>query len=203
MTIRSMALVVTVVAVVACPPSRASAQPAGAQTGSQSTPAPQGRGQMGPRGGMRGGAGAGAQMSPAEFERWVDSYVLLQAQETLQLSDAQYPAFLQRLKALQDARRTYLRTRRQSVAALPRLLQASPVDQSQVRDRLKAIRDLDARWAVDLPALTDALDQGLDLTQQARLRVFLQTVERRSLDLMFNARQRARGGMPGDPGPVR
>lgn len=200
MTIRSVALVVAVAAVMACP---ASARQAGAQTGSQPPPAQQGRGPMGPRGGMRGGAGAGGQMAPAEFERWVDSYVLLRAQEMLVLSDAQYPAFVQRLKALQDARRTYLRTRRQSVAALPRLLQASPVDESQVRDRLKAIRDLDARWAVDLPKLTDALDQGLDLTQQARLRVFLQTVERRSLDLMFNARQRARGGMPGDPAPIR
>ena len=63
-------------------------------------------GQQGPRSGTEGrdawrGGGAG-QMTPAELERWLDSYVLLQAQETLKLTDAQFPRFVQRLKALQE-----------------------------------------------------------------------------------------------------
>jgi Spy/CpxP family protein refolding chaperone len=166
-----------------------SAQPPGAQRG----------GQPGMRAGMRGGAGAGA-LTPAELERWLDSYILLQAQETLKLTDAQFPRFVQRLKTLQETRRRNLQARRQLINSLAPLLQATPVDESQVRERLKELRELNARSAEELQKAYDGVDEVLDPAQQARFRLFEEAAERRKIELLMRARQR--GGQQGQPGPA-
>ena len=142
-------------------------------------------------------------MTPAELERWVDSYVLLQAQETLKLTEAQFPKFVQRLKALQDQRRRYLQSRRQIVGTLGGLLRATPVDEAVLRERLKAIHDLDIRSAEDLQKSRDAIDDVLDVAQQARFRLFEEAVERRKINLLMRARQGARRGIQGDPIGIR
>lgn len=179
----------------------ASARQTGTQgAGQQALPpgrGPQGAGPQGMGPGMRGGLG---QMTPAELERWVDSYVLLQAQEALKLSDAQYPQFVQRLKALQDQRRRYLQMRRQMIATLGGLLKATPVDEAALRERLKAIHDLDVRAAAELQTLRGAIDEVLDVPQQARFRLFEEAVERRKIELLMRARMGARRGVQGGPG---
>ena len=53
----------------------------------------------------RGMDDRGRGVAPAELQRLFDAYVVLQAQQQLQLRDEQYPQFLSRLKALQDIRR--------------------------------------------------------------------------------------------------
>lgn len=150
---------------------------------------PQGGRQQGPRAGMR--AGAGPVVAPAELERWLDAYVLLQAQDTLKLTDAQFPRFLQRLKALQELRRRQLRERRQTLATLGSLMRATPFDEAAARERLKALRDLDLRSFDDLQKARAAVDEVLDVQQQARFRLFEEAVERRKIDLLMRARQRA------------
>ncbi len=152
--------------------------------------------------GRQGGRGAAADapvVTPLELERWFDSYVLLQAQDTLKLSDGQFPRFLPRLKSLQDTRRRNLQARRQVVNALGRLLKATPFDEAQTRDQLKALRELDIRAAEDLQKTYDALDEVLDVVQQARFRVFEEVVERRKINLLMRARQGASDA--GRPGP--
>ena len=151
------------------------------------------------RQGGRGAAGNAPVVTPLELERWFDSYVLLQAQDTLKLSDAQFPRFLPRLKALQDTRRRNLQARRQVLNALGRLVKATPFDEAQTRDQLKALRELDTRAAEDLRKTYDALDEVLDAVQQARFRIFEEVVERRKIDLLLRARQRASDA--GRPGP--
>src|SRR5690349_13516153 len=48
---------------------------------------------------------AGAEgVSPGEIQRLFDAYVVMQAQDQLQLTDEQYPKFLARVKVLQSAR---------------------------------------------------------------------------------------------------
>lgn len=148
---------------------------------------------------MRAGMGAGA-LTPAELERWLDSYILLQAQETLTLTDAQFPKFLQRLKTLQETRRRNLQARRQLVNSLGPLLKATPVDDAQVRERLKELHDLTARSADELQKAYDGIDEVLDPTQQARFRLFEQAAERRKIELLMRARQR--GGQQGQAGPA-
>jgi hypothetical protein len=141
---------------------------AGTMAWAQQEPAPRGAGR---------GAGANPPvLTPAELERWFDSYVLLQAQDTLQLSDAQFVRVLPPLKALQGA--------------MGGLLKANPLDEAALRVQLKALRDLEIRSADEVRRACDALDEVLDIRQQARFRMFEEQVERRKIDLLMKARQR-------------
>ncbi len=176
-----------------------SAGPAGAQQAPRQGPPPGGR-QQGPRAGMRAGAGA---ITPGELERWLDSYVAMQAQERLKLTDAQYAPFLQRLKALQDVRRRNLQERRQILSELGKSVNSTPIDEAGVRERLKALHDLDLKSAAALQRARDAIDEVLDLQQQARFHLFEEAVERRKIELLMLARQRAGQGGPGAQSPIR
>lgn len=198
MNLKPLVLAGSLVMAWSWPVAFASAQQAGTQGGVRQGRGPQGAGRAGMQGGMRAGAGAGA-LTPAELERWLDSYVLLQAQETLKLTDAQFPRFVQRLKALQATRRQNLQARRQLVNSLGPLLKATPVDDAQLRERLKALRELNARSAEELQKAYDGIDDVLDVTQQARFRLFEEVAERRKIELLMRARQR--GGQPGQPVP--
>jgi hypothetical protein len=140
----------------------------------------------------RGGRGGGAQaLTPVELERWFDSYVLVQAQDALKITDAQYPRFLDRLRALQATRRRNAAARRQILGAIGRQMKATPVDDAGIREQLKALREVEVRAADDLRKAYDALDETLEPVQQARFRVFEQAVERRQIELLMKARERA------------
>jgi hypothetical protein len=148
------------------------------------------------RGNRRGAppAGNGANVpsgvSPAELQRLFDAYVVMQAQQELQLTDEQYPQFLSRVKALQEARRRSAGERLRVLAQLRRLTQPQDgTDDAQIRTQLKALDDLDARAAVDIRQALDALNQVLDVRQQARFRLFEEQMERRKVELLMRARQ--------------
>jgi hypothetical protein len=71
-------------------------------------------------------------------------------------------------------------------------------DENAVRERLKALRDDDDRAAAELRRAYDAVDEILDVRQQARFRIFEEMIERRKLDLLMRARQgSARRNGPG------
>jgi hypothetical protein len=150
--------------------------------------------------GGRGAAGAGQALTPVELERWLDSYVLIQAQDALKITDAQFPRFLQRLNALQATRRRHAAARRQILATIGRQLRATPVDEAGMREQLKALRELDVRAADEGRKAYDALDEALEPVQQARFRLFEQQVERRQIELLMKARERA--GETGRQGPT-
>jgi hypothetical protein len=135
-------------------------------------------------------------LSPGEVVAMLDAYALVQAQETLQLNDAQYAPFVARLKKLQETRRRNQRAHNQIVQELRKLAgpqAAPPFDEAAIRDRLKALRELDDRGAVELRRAYEGLDEVLDVHQQARFRMFEEMIERRKLDLLLRARQRAAG----------
>jgi hypothetical protein len=135
------------------------------------------------------------EISAGEIQRWFEAYALVQAQEALQLTDAQYARFVTRLKTLQEARRRNQQARNQIMQDL-RLLtnpqNTTPVDEASVRDRLRALRDLDERSAAELRKAYDGVDEILDVRQQARFRLFEEQMERRKLDLLMRARQNAK-----------
>lgn len=139
------------------------------------------------------------ELSPVEVVAMLDAYALVQAQEALQLNDSQYGTFVGRLKNLQETRRKNQRARNQLVQELRKLTapQVATLDEAAVRERLKALRDLDERSASDLRRAYDSLDEVLDLRQQARFRIFEEMVERRKMDLLMRARQRAARGRDG------
>lgn len=118
-----------------------------------------------------------------------DAYALMQAQEQLQIGEGQFSQFLTRYKALQDVRRRTLQERARAIGELRRLLNQPQPDDSQIRDRLKALQDIDARGAADEKKGYDAIDQVLDLRQQAKFRIFEEVMERRKLELVGRARQ--------------
>jgi Spy/CpxP family protein refolding chaperone len=142
---------------------------------------------------------AAGQLSPGEVVAMLDAYAVVQAQETLQLNDAQYGQFVTRLRKLQETRRQSQQARNRIVQELRQLAGAQatpPFDENAIRERLKALRDLDDRAAADLRRAYDALDEVLDARQQARFRIFEEMIERGKLDLLMRARQGAarRGG---------
>ena len=140
-------------------------------------------------------------ISLIELQRLFDAYFIIQAQDALKIDDAKFTDILPRLKALQDVRRRHDQERRQAVGALAKLTApAAVIDEAQVRDKLRALQELESRAAADLRKAYDAIDQGLDVRQQARFRVFEQNMERRKLELMLRAR---RAQTPGAAGPGR
>jgi hypothetical protein len=130
-------------------------------------------------------------LSPREVQRLFDAYVAMQAQERLQLSDAQYPQFLPRLKALLEIRRRTLQTRLAMLVELGRA-SAGAGDERVLRETLARLKAFDERSALELRQAYEAIDQVLDVRQQARFRVFEDQVERRKVELLMRARQNIR-----------
>ena len=147
---------------------------------------------QGGQSGRSAGPGEEAVVSPAEVQRMFDSYALMQAEQQLKIRDDQFPRFLTRFKTLQDIRRSALQQRNRRLAELRRLLNASPLDEAAIRDQLKGLDDEDVRAQADVKKAYEAIDQVLDLQQQARFRVFEEMMERRKLELVARARQQNR-----------
>lgn len=145
-------------------------------------------------------------MTPAEIQRLFDAYLLIEAQQALALSDEQYPQFLTRLRTLQEARRRSQQERIQLMGQLQRLtnprLQQRP-DDALIRERLTALQDLESRTASEMRRAYAAVDEVLDVRQQARFRVFEEQIERRKIELLLRARQGNRPNQPGANPPVR
>ena len=105
---------------------------------------------------------AGA-LSPGEVVAMLDAYAVVQAQEALQLNDSQYAPFVSRFKKLQDARRRNQQAHNQIIQQLRRLAgpqATAPVDEAAIRERLKALHELDDRSALELRRAYDAMYSG-------------------------------------------
>jgi hypothetical protein len=154
-------------------------------------PLPVRAGQAGPRVAPAPGPLAEEGVTPAEIQRLFDAYVVMQAQQELQLSDDQFPRFLARMKALQDVRRRGQMQRGRMLQELRRLSQAAGQDEA-LRTQLKVLNDLDTRVGTEVRQALEGVDQVLDLRQQARFRLFEEQMERRKVELLMRARQGAR-----------
>jgi hypothetical protein len=138
--------------------------------------------------------------APAELQRMLDGYELMQAQEMLQLGDEQLPGFLPRLRALQEARRRAQVQRIRVIQDLRRMTQArSTQDEPRIKESLKTLDELEARSASEIGQAREALQQVLDPYQQARFRLFEAMMEQRKLELVMRARQANRQNRPRTP----
>jgi hypothetical protein len=135
-------------------------------------------------------------VSPGEIQRLFDAYVILQAQQELQLTDAQYPAFVQRMKALLDIRRQTQGERQRLLADIRRLSRAGggerAAEDAELAARVKELEALRQRAQSDLQRALDEVDQVLDVRQRARFRVFEEQMERRKMELLMRARRNRR-----------
>ncbi len=138
---------------------------------------------------------AAEDLRPGEIQRLFDAYFVMEAQQALGLTDAQYAPFLTRLRALQNTRRRYLTSRAALLVDLARMTApraASRVDEASIKAQLAALQELESRSAAETRRAYGELDTLLDARQQARFRVFEDQLERRKLELMLRARQNAR-----------
>lgn len=165
----------------ACAPSAALAAPRGGAQGRQ------GRQAVPP--GTAAAAVEDGNITPAEIRRMFDSYALMQAQDQLKITDEQFPKFLTRFKALQDVRRRTLLERARMLQELRRMTNEPQPDESALKDRVKALEDLEVRSQADVRKAYEGIDQVLDVRQQARFRVFEEAMEQRMLQLITRARQ--------------
>jgi hypothetical protein len=171
--------------------------PAGASAEAGQNPAPQ-------VGGALPGLDNG-NLSPGEIQRLFDAYLIVEAQRALDLTDQQYPQFLIRLKALQDTRRRTTQERNQLMQQLQRLTnprQPSQGTDAQIKERLAALQDAETRTAAEMRKAYNALDEVLELRQQARFRIFEEQIERRKIELLMRARQQNRPNQQG-PNPKK
>jgi hypothetical protein len=124
----------------------------------------------------RGDAGDGPPaMTPAHVQQLFDAMLVMQAQEALSLTEQQYAQFLTRVRVLQ--RLTNPRNPPPNVS------------DAEVKQRLEALQELESRTAAELRKAYSAIDEVLDVQQQARFRVFEEQLERRKLELVARARQ--------------
>ncbi|HVC20874.1 MAG TPA: hypothetical protein VNE16_12405 [Vicinamibacterales bacterium] len=132
----------------------------------------------------------GRLVSPGEVQQLFDAYLLMQAQRALQLTDAQYPEFLIRMKTLLGLRRKNELARFAILRELRQMtdLRGPQATDAQVKAELQKLRDFDASAALAMQKAYTAVDQLLDVRQQARLLVFEQQMERRKLELLMRAR---------------
>ena len=150
---------------------------------------PQGPGPRPPLQGIDNG-----DMTPSEIQKLFDAYLVMEAQQALELTDDQYPQFLTRLRVLQDTRRRNQQERFRLMGELQRLSapRMKVVEEGALKERLAALQELESRTAAELRKAYSSVDEVLDLRQQARFRVFEEQIERRKLELLMRARQQNR-----------
>jgi hypothetical protein len=122
-------------------------------------------------------------MTPGQVQQLFDAMLVMQAQEALSLTEQQYAQFLTRV----------LQQRNRLINELQRLTNPrNPppnVSDAEVKQRLDALQELEARTAAELRKAYSAIDEVLDVRQRARFRVFEEQLERRKLELVARARQ--------------
>jgi hypothetical protein len=140
--------------------------------------------------------GGGVEIRPGQVQQLFDAMLVMQAQEALSLSEPQYARFLTRLRVLQDTRRRNQQERARLLNELQRLTNArrdgATISEGDLKQRLTALQEVEARSAADMRKAYDGIDEVLDVYQQARFRVFEEQIERRKLELIMRARQQNR-----------
>jgi hypothetical protein len=137
--------------------------------------------------------GGGVEIRPGQVQQLFDAMLVMQSQEALSLSEQQYGQFLTRLRVLQDTRRKNQGERVRLINELQRLTsarkQGGAVNEGELKERLASLHEVESRSAADMRKAYDAIDEVLDVYQQARFRVFEEQIERRKLERIMRARQ--------------
>ena len=120
-----------------------------------------------------------------------DAYALMQAQEQLKIADEQFTQFLHALQgAAGGAASRRCRTARGSSWSCAGWRTRPHDRRGADQGPAEGAAGLDARAAADeLRKAYDAIDQVLDVRQQAKFRVFEEVMERRKLELITRARR--------------
>lgn len=176
------------------------AAPASAQVPPEKRPPLNGN--QGRQGGRQGGqalAPGQADLSALSVQQMFDAMAVLEAERFLPLTPEQYPAFVQRLRRLQEARTQFNRQRLGFMNELRRMTQpnATPnVDDAAIDLKVKDLERFDTEGRQAIRRAFDELDGILTPRQRARFRILEDNLEKKKLDFIARARQ----GGPGGPG---
>ena len=144
-------------------------------------------------------------MTPGEIQQLFDAYLVMEAQQALQLTDQQYPQFLTRLQDAAGHAPPQPAGAQPIDGAVAAPHQSAPrrsaVDEAEIKERLTALQELESRTAAEMRKAYNALDEVLDVRQQARFRVFEEQIERRKIELLMRARQQNRANSSPIAGP--
>jgi hypothetical protein len=141
-----------------------------------------------------GGALPGGAMTNEEVYTLLDAFVMARAQAALQLNDAQFSTFFQRMMRLQKLQAAHRRQRLRLLNELRQLVgprAPEGVDEATVATKTKELDDAEAQMGLDERKALADIDQVLQVRQRAHLRVFLEMMERQKLELLIKARQSA------------
>ena len=146
----------------------------------------------------RGGRGPGRGAPPdvMALQGLFDSYVLMQAQNQLQLTSDQAPQFIMRLRDLQEARRRGLMRRGRIIQQMRQRTQGGPNGDGggtveEVQRLLNELKTVDTESAGQVDQAMTNLDQVLTVRQRARFRILEEQMERNKLDILMRARRGA------------
>ena len=132
------------------------------------------------------------QVSMAEVRKAFDAYAITQAQEQVKITKDQLPKFLAEYKELNDSRRMAAQERNRLLLELRQHVADTKVSDIQLKDRLKALRDVEERSHADVRKAYDEIDKLLDVRQQARFRVFEKEMDRRMAPVSARTQQSSR-----------
>ena len=107
----------------------------------------------------------------------------------LGLTDEQYPQFVARLKALQDARRQSTQGRQRMLRQLQRLANQPGTNDALLEERLETLRQHDRDAADALEQAYAGIDEVLNVRQRVRFRMFEQQMQRRRVEMLQRARR--------------
>jgi hypothetical protein len=128
-------------------------------------------------------------VTPGEIQRMFEAVALVRSQETLKLTDEKYLPFLAKYKALQDARRHAQQDRNRTLNDLRKLANDPAGDEAQIKERLKALMDLQTRGDAEIRKAQEGVDSVLDARQQVKFRLFEDAMEVQKVELITKARQ--------------
>jgi len=129
------------------------------------------------------------QVSMAEIRKAFDAYAITQAQEQVKLTKDQLPKFMAQYKELNDSRRMATQEHNRLLVELRQHVADAKVSEVQLKDRLKALRDVEERSHADVRKAYDEIDKLLDVRQQVRFRVFEKDMDRRMAQVIARTRQ--------------
>jgi hypothetical protein len=126
----------------------------------------------------------------------LDNMVLSRAQTALALTDDQYPLFFRRMQAYQRLQHQHQMRRLRLIQEIYQLTKPGVTTADDVlAERTKTLDDLETDMSAQERQAMTAIDQTISVRQRARLRVFLENMERAKITLIAQAMQA--GGGPG------
>lgn len=165
----------------------------------QTPPPAQGKqpgGQRAQPGGRQGQPGD--QIAPGDVEAMFEAMTVMEAERFVALTPDQFPAFVQRLKKLQEARVQRQRRHNRALAELRALSnpQNAQADDAAIDAKLKELDAIEVESHAAIGKAMDAIDQLLSVRQRARFRVLEDNIEKKKLDFLTRVRQQGgRGGL--------